>query len=324
MQISDDDIREFLADSQGLLDLAESELLKIEKGGRLSSSYDAIFRVFHSIKGGAGLLGLIELQQHMHALESTFSNYKAEARPASQMVGFFLRGVDISRKKILDQSAHFDCSVQDQKTESSPSGKPVACASPPSNHSPIASSAEARQTKLPAIPLVYILDDEPDLLETIHDVLVSSNLECRSFLDPFELIKECRAKSPTVILTDFKMPMLSGLEVFNKIREFNQDVPVILVSGYLANDVLINAPSLGVFSAVEKPFSSQTLIATTLSAVRQYHLSKMVRQSMNLLLYQFSDLEDFLKKSQKEDIAHSLRFEITNLIDIWNELNKTK
>ena len=76
MKFSEEDIAEFRAESADLLDQAESALLKLDQGGEFKSHYEAVFRVFHSLKGGSGMLDLKEMQSHMHKLENKLAETK--------------------------------------------------------------------------------------------------------------------------------------------------------------------------------------------------------------------------------------------------------
>ncbi|WP_369676875.1 Hpt domain-containing protein, partial [Enterococcus faecium] len=56
MEFSQAEIEEFKLEALDLLEAAEDNLLQLDRGATLATHYDAIFRCFHSIKGGAGML----------------------------------------------------------------------------------------------------------------------------------------------------------------------------------------------------------------------------------------------------------------------------
>ncbi|MCB9073583.1 MAG: chemotaxis protein CheW [Bdellovibrionaceae bacterium] len=98
MQFNDQEFAEFKQECLELLDQAEEGLLAIGKGENFSAHYDAIFRAFHSVKGAAGMVGIEDLQSHMHDLESYFSNMKGQESLDQNTIDFLLKGCDKARK----------------------------------------------------------------------------------------------------------------------------------------------------------------------------------------------------------------------------------
>ena len=110
------EIEEFGIEVNELLDLAEEGLLHIDGGAEFSAHYDEIFRVFHNIKGGAGMLGLEELQEHVHKVETILHNLKKENDLQRKYSSFFIDAVDATRTLLQGDSVEFDYSLE--KTES--------------------------------------------------------------------------------------------------------------------------------------------------------------------------------------------------------------
>lgn len=158
--------------------------------------------------------------------------------------------------------------------------------------------------------------------------ILCSNLEIagirtKPFTDSTVALEEAIQNPPDLILTDLNMPKLSGMELIQKLRRVNPDIPVIVVSGYVTVDGLLRGISSGVFAVVQKPINEQALISYALAAIRNHKLYKMIRRSLNLLVYQFADLEDFLKTHDKDDIAKATRTELTALLAQWKEATRT-
>jgi hypothetical protein len=79
--------------------------------------------------------------------------------------------------------------------------------------------------------------------------------------------------------------------------------------------VLVDAINRGAFAALDKPFRDADVIAYCSSAAKQYRLQRAFRQSMNLLVYQFTDLDDFLKAQGRNDLRETLKREIDTLLE---------
>lgn len=85
---------EFISDTLELIEMAEEALLKITDGDRLTDHYDLIFRTFHNVKGSAGMMGLIDLQEIVHELETDFVALKGADTLSENDVQKFLKGLD--------------------------------------------------------------------------------------------------------------------------------------------------------------------------------------------------------------------------------------
>jgi len=107
MSTSSDELEEFHIEAYEMLDEAESKLMSLDKGGEFKPIYDAVFRVFHSLKGASGFLGLDNIQHHMHQLESQYQQLQSRGM-SKQEVTYFLAGIDAARKLMEKQEVVFN------------------------------------------------------------------------------------------------------------------------------------------------------------------------------------------------------------------------
>jgi len=309
MNLSDEDIAEFRTEAVDLLDLAEEGLLQLDRGGDFKVNYDAVFRVFHSLKGGGGMLGLNELQAHMHKLENKLSESKARGVITKTEISFFLRGVDSTRKILAGEPVIFEYELVEAPTESSTGSS----AKKSTHHKP--TLATSNTVTEPHDQLTaYLVDDEPEIAEGLRTILSEAGMNVVSFTEAEQLLTAVKKAKPDVVITDYKMPNVTGLDVLKQVKELDSDLPVIFLSGYLSKDVLMEGIKNGLFATIEKPFRDADVIAHCLNAGRQYRLYRALNRTMNLLIYQFSDLDDFLKSQGKEQIRETLKNEIDALI----------
>lgn len=92
MSFSLEEINEFKIEALECLETAERSLIALDKCEDIKSIFDAIFRSFHNLKGGAGMMEFKELQAHMHELESILMKFKEESLIPKEYVSMFLRG----------------------------------------------------------------------------------------------------------------------------------------------------------------------------------------------------------------------------------------
>lgn len=317
-KFSPEEVQEFCVEAADLLDQAESGLLEIDRTNDLQTAYDAVFRVFHSLKGGAGMLGLDPLQAHMHKLENQLGEIKSRGKISKVEISFFLRGVDASRKLLAGEAVSFDYNVE---AESAPAPQP----SPEAAKSTEPAQAEDASKKPSAKKdqaLVYVVDDESELVDALKNILVANGMNAMGFTEPAKLLEQVKKTKPDLVISDINMPDMDGLGVLREIRKIDHDLPVIFISGYLTKDSLMEAIKFGVFATIEKPFREAEIIHQCLAATKQYRLSLLVNRSMNLLLYQFTDLDDFLKAQGKSEIRQTIKNEIEFLIETRRSLRQ--
>jgi CheY-like chemotaxis protein len=109
---------------------------------------------------------------------------------------------------------------------------------------------------------VLLVDDEKEILEYLQDVFGNSGIESKALLSPFEAVALCETEHFDAILTDFKMPRMSGLEMITHIRagRLNRDTPFIVLSGALDDEILMKLEKLGIIDVMSKPPELDILI----------------------------------------------------------------
>lgn len=123
MSFSEAEIEEFKTEALELLEVAEKSLLELDRGAVFRCTFDAVFRGFHNLKGGAGMMELHELQRHTHELESILMRFKDNDSMPAKYVDLFLRGIDTARMMLEGHVEVFNYSVGD---DDSPASAPVA------------------------------------------------------------------------------------------------------------------------------------------------------------------------------------------------------
>ena len=78
---------------------------------------------------------------------------------------------------------------------------------------------------------------------------------------------------PDLVLLDVKMPGLDGLEVLRKLRELDELLPVVMISGHGTVSTAVEATKLGAFDFLEKPLSSERILLSLRNALNQRRLS---------------------------------------------------
>ncbi len=110
-------------------------------------------------------------------------------------------------------------------------------------------------------PLIYIVDDEPLLSDLAQASLESADYEVKQFQDPELALNDfLRANPrPDLLLTDYAMGKMNGLELIQKCKEAKPDLKAILISGTAGAEILIDSP-VRVERFLGKPYRSSALL----------------------------------------------------------------
>ena len=107
---------------------------------------------------------------------------------------------------------------------------------------------------------VYLIDDDEAALASTEFLLTALGIQARSFSDPYAFLHAVSSLTPGCILTDLRMPAMSGLELHASLVKKGIGWPVILMSGHSAIETNLGALDGGIFGMLEKPFTREALV----------------------------------------------------------------
>ena len=162
--------------------------------------------------------------------------------------------------------------------------------------------------------MVYIIDDEPDIVDILSGIIQSAGIQTKVFTDPLEVLRSFNESTPDLVISDIRMPGMSGMELLSQMRLINSDVPLVFVSGYLETRQLIQAISSGVYGAIMKPFKEEDVLKVCIPAILSSQTAKNVSQSINLLLLHFEELKDQLSNAGHSHVLESFQNELQSLL----------
>jgi len=119
---------------------------------------------------------------------------------------------------------------------------------------------------------VLIVDDDPILLEYIAFALHEAGLNYLACTNGEEALHTFQNNKIDTVLTDVKMPGLSGIDLLEKITMLNQDIPVILMTGFAEVTMAITAIKKGAFDFIVKPYNSEQLVHAVKKAIQFRYL----------------------------------------------------
>jgi DNA-binding NtrC family response regulator len=107
---------------------------------------------------------------------------------------------------------------------------------------------------------ILLVDDEPDILKSLGEVLHQLGYTVIERSDAGSALEKLREGGRVdLVITDYRMPVMDGLEFLNALRVLNPTVPVIMLTAYGAVESYLKSLSLGVFEYVNKPIKAKEL-----------------------------------------------------------------
>ncbi|KPK40582.1 MAG: histidine kinase [Gammaproteobacteria bacterium SG8_47] len=108
-------------------------------------------------------------------------------------------------------------------------------------------------------PIIFFVDDDPKAGELMLRFSEGAAYECRVFQDPNEALAAFKSETCDMIVSDLRMPGLSGTELLAKVRKQDSDVPFVVITGYANVDNAVEALRLGATDFIKKPFDMDEL-----------------------------------------------------------------
>lgn len=133
-------------------------------------------------------------------------------------------------------------------------------------------SLTTKMTSSPSIESstqILVIDDDEDILNLFSDFLKKEGYGVTSFLDPFKALEEIhrRPQRYSIIITDIRMPGISGIELIRRIYKINHDIKVIIISAFELNGEDLR--NIRYDNFMEKPVHMHYLVQTIERILKQ-------------------------------------------------------
>ena len=128
------------------------------------------------------------------------------------------------------------------------------------------------------MPKVLIVDDEKNYLFVLEDLLSDEGYEVLTASTASEGLEIIQRESIDTVLSDIKMPGMTGIELLEKILNMDSDLPVILMTAFAEVDQAVNAMKKGALDHIQKPFDNQDVKRAVARGVEKRQLVKSIRR----------------------------------------------
>lgn len=118
-------------------------------------------------------------------------------------------------------------------------------------------------------PTVYLVDDDPDMRDSLRWLLRTVGLNVQAFASAEEFLKGYAPLGPGCLVFDVRMPGTSGLDLYEGLAARGEARPVIFITAFADVPMAIRALKSGALEFVEKPFNRQTLLEKVQRAIKE-------------------------------------------------------
>ena len=109
-------------------------------------------------------------------------------------------------------------------------------------------------------PVVFVIDDDMEFSNSVRWLLESVNLETRLYSSAQSFLAEIPPERTGCLLTDVRMPGMSGLELQKEVVERGLNLPVIVMTAHGDIDMAVRAMKNQAFDFIQKPFNDQVFL----------------------------------------------------------------
>ena len=122
---------------------------------------------------------------------------------------------------------------------------------------------------MPSEPTVHVIDDDEAMRDSLSFMLDAAGLRSRTWETALDFVASLDGAERGCIVTDIRMPEMTGLQLVDRLKAANHHDPVIVITGHADVPLAVEAMKAGVKDFIEKPFDNQRLLTAVRSALAQ-------------------------------------------------------
>ncbi|MBW2250202.1 MAG: sigma-54-dependent Fis family transcriptional regulator [Deltaproteobacteria bacterium] len=154
---------------------------------------------------------------------------------------------------------------------------------------------------------ILVVDDEKNYPLILGAVLEEEGFEVLTANSGRDALEIQKTSDVDLILTDMKMPSMDGIELLEKIKAIDTDMPVIMMTAYGSVDKAVEAMEKGAYSYILKPFDNDKLVVYVNKAISMYRVVKENRRLRDAVKSQYSFGNIIGKSKVMHEIYENIR-----------------
>jgi FixJ family two-component response regulator len=115
--------------------------------------------------------------------------------------------------------------------------------------------------------LIAIVDDEESIRRALKRLMIAAGFKAESFASATEFFEALRMTHPACVILDLHMPIMSGFDIQQRLRDENNHVPVVVITGHDSAESQQRALAGGAVAYLRKPVNDEALLRAISTAV---------------------------------------------------------
>jgi two-component system response regulator FixJ len=116
---------------------------------------------------------------------------------------------------------------------------------------------------------VHVIDDDEAARDSLAFLLGTAKINVKTYDSASEFLKVAANVTSGCVITDVRMPDISGIDLLRRLKELRVGLPVIVITGHADVQLAVKAMKIGAADFLEKPFDEEVLLATVRSALNR-------------------------------------------------------
>jgi two-component system response regulator FixJ len=117
------------------------------------------------------------------------------------------------------------------------------------------------------LPVIYVVDDDADVLGSLRFLLEIDGFDVRTFRSGAALLSGDVAGKVDCYVIDYKMPVMSGIDLARRLRNRDVSAPIVLITGYPDESIREKAAAAGIHHVLLKPHLEESLVTRIRGAI---------------------------------------------------------
>ena len=109
-------------------------------------------------------------------------------------------------------------------------------------------------------PLIAILDDDKSIRDATENLLQAAGFSTATFPDAESFLDSARRRSAACVVTDMRMPGMTGLQMYQQLLARGERIPTVLITAYPEATLRTRAREAGIVCCLTKPFAPDELL----------------------------------------------------------------
>ena len=179
---------------------------------------------------------------------------------------------------------------------------------------------------------IYFVDDDPGICQEVSEFLGNAGYEVICFASPFDCLKQLVSQGCDLLIADYRIPEINGLELMRKARHILPWLPVLIITGYGDIQLAVTAIKDGAVDFLEKPLDTESFIRKIEMIIEKNHDSiKLINGSLTpmekkvlrfvILGKNNNETAQMLNRSRRTIETHRAnimrKFGVNNVVDLY-------